>query len=121
MFTQFNIVIQALVWTTLAGLMYAVWLHMREPMGKYNLGLSFEVRNVTHLLQTLWMLLAISLIISLIVLTLPARVQSARTVDTPCSPTSAVIPDSTNADQSLNPACNPSVPDAAKVVPDSGK
>jgi hypothetical protein len=77
MITELNIVVQSLVWTTLAGLMYAVWLHSRESNGRYSFGLSIPVKNVTNLLQTLWMLLAIGLVITLILFSLPSRAQSA--------------------------------------------
>ncbi len=121
MFTEFNIVVQALVWTTLAGLMYAVWLHSRQSMGKYNLGLSIQVKSVTNLLQTLWMLLALSLIISLLVFSFQSRVQSARAADTSCVPAVSAGPYTANGDQPLNPVCDQPASDAVPASSDSSK
>ena len=73
MLTQLNAVIQALVWTTLAGMMYAIWLNKRESSGRINFGLPVQVTSVTSLLQTMWMLMALALTISLLILTIATR------------------------------------------------
>ncbi len=121
MFIQFNTVVQALVWTTLAGLMYAVWLHSREANGKYNLGLSIQVKSVTNLLQTLWMLLAISLIISLLLFSFQSRVQSANAADTNCVPAASAGVYSPNGDQSLNTVCDQPASNSVQTAADSSK
>ncbi len=68
MLTQLNAIIQALVWTTLAGLMYAVWLNQRESNGRISFDLPLQVRSVTNLLHTMWVLLALGLMITLLIL-----------------------------------------------------
>ncbi len=68
-----NAITQALVWTTVAGLMYAVWLNKRESNGSINFGLPFQVRGVTNLLHTMWVVFALGMIVSLIILTLATR------------------------------------------------
>ncbi len=121
MFTEFNTVVQALVWTTLAGLMYAVWLHSRESNGRYNFGLSIQVKSIANLLQTMWMLLALSLIISLLLFSFQSRVQSASASDTGCVPTASTGLYSASENQSPNTICDSSASDAPQVLPNSSK
>ncbi len=76
-----NTIVQALVWTTLAGLLYAVWLRT-ETTSKYKIDLSFYWQQVVEVLSWMWVLLAIGLVISLLVFAWPR-------------PTSAAAPSST--------------------------
>ncbi len=65
-----NEIVQALVWTTLAGLLYAVWLRS-ETTSRYKLDLSFYWQQVVEILSWLWVLLAIGLVISLLIFAWP--------------------------------------------------
>ncbi len=72
-----NTVIQALIWTTMAGLLYAVWLRSQTASSRYKFVLSFYWQQVVQVLQWMWMLLAIGLIISLLVFAWPKSSQAA--------------------------------------------
>ncbi len=85
MFTETNTIVQALVWTTLAGLLYAVWLHNRSSAEGLDFGLSQQVKSVTNLLRTFWMLLAISVLVSLILFSLPNLLQNVSAAEANCT------------------------------------
>ncbi len=71
-----NTIVQALVWTTLAGLLYAVWLRT-ETTSKYKIDLSFYWQQVVEVLSWMWVLLAIGLVISMLIFAWPGRTASA--------------------------------------------
>lgn len=71
-----NTIVQALVWTTLAGLLYAVWLRT-ETTAKYKIDLSFYWQQVVEVLQWLWVLLAIGLVISMVIFAWPRTTSAA--------------------------------------------
>ncbi len=76
MLAEMNVVVQALVWITLAGLLYMVWLYSQTTSGIDRLILSSYTQRVMQLLRTLWVLMAIGLIISLIVFAYPRSSQA---------------------------------------------
>ncbi len=87
-----NTIVQALVWTTLAGLLYAVWLRS-ETTAKYKIDLSFYWQQVVEVLQWLWVLLAIGLVISMVIFAWPRPTSAA----TP-PPAQACIPSPASLD-----------------------
>ncbi len=84
MISAMNMVVQALVWTTCAGLLYAVWLNSRAGSSAYRFNLTFYWDQTVNLLRTMWVLLAISLIISLLVFAWPKSGQAAPNAGNPC-------------------------------------
>ncbi len=71
-----NTIVQALVWTTLAGLLFAVWLRT-ETTSKYKIDLSFYWQQVVEVLSWMWVLLAIGLVISMLVFAWPRPTSAA--------------------------------------------
>ncbi len=81
-------VIQALAWITVVGLVYVAWLQTRPLASGFDFGLSHHAQQIVRTLQTLWVLLAFSLILTLLFFAYPlanqANASSARPV---CSET----------------------------------
>ncbi len=81
-----NTIVQALVWTTAAGLLYAIWLRT-ETTSKYKIDLSIYWQQVVEVLSWMWVLLAIGLVISMLICAGPGRTASAsQPATTECAP-----------------------------------
>ncbi len=102
MLSAMNTVVQALVWTTLAGLLYAVWLTGRTAGSPYSFSQYWD--QTVNLLRSLWMILAIGLIISLLVFALPKASQAAVNTPSPCVTASYATP-TRGADHVVNTRC----------------
>ncbi len=106
MLTEINVVVQALVWTTLAGMMYAVWLHIRADANGEPFDLSHHWQPVLRLLQALWVFLAIGLIISIFIAAIPGLFETAASASPTCAPSAAVLTVA-SVDNSTLLACGP--------------
>ncbi len=105
MLTEMNAAVQALVWTTLAGLLYAVWLHSLDTGQGPASSLSHQWRYVVRLLQTMWTLFAISVILILLLFTFPRLFDFARSAPPTCiqsAPSTLTLAD---GDSSTTLAC----------------
>ncbi len=121
MITGMNVIVQALVWTTLVGLMYAAWLSTGESKGKFNWGLSMQVRHVTNILHTMWVVAAFALTISVCVWFLLSQPQSARAADYNCGTAAVVASYDRLQPTRMNTVCDPPTHLEAQVLPDAFK
>ncbi len=78
-----NIIVQALVWTTIAGMLYAVWLKT-ETTARYKIDLSFYWQQVIEILSWMWVLLAIALVISMLIFAWPRPTAASMRSATEC-------------------------------------
>jgi len=103
MLSAMNTVVQALVWTTLAGLLYAVWLNGRTGTSPYSFSQYWG--QTVHLLRMLWLILAVGLILSLIIFGLPKGSEAAAvSTPSPCVAMNYATP-TRGADQEANTRC----------------
>ncbi len=107
MLNNINAIVQALVWTTLAGLMYATWLHSRATARGESFDLSHHWQPVLHQLQAMWALLALGLIISILVFSIPTLFDNARSAPSTCAPSTSSAPALTVDDSPTLLACAP--------------
>jgi hypothetical protein len=85
--TAMNALVQALVWTLLAALLYVAWLHSRAASsGQGGFGLSYHLWQVLGPLQSIWLALTVGLVVAIVVLVWPTVTASARQSDTACPP-----------------------------------
>ncbi len=75
MLTTINTMVQALVWTSMAGLFFLVWLNRNVGTGRMDFSLSSYSQRIIYLLQHMWMILAIALIVTLLLFAYPATRQ----------------------------------------------
>ena len=75
-------VIQALVWISAAGLLYLAWLQSHPASAGFDLAPSFHAQRVIGSLQVLWLLVAFSLMLSLLFVGYPIA-HRANTADRP--------------------------------------
>ncbi len=107
MLGEINVVVQALVWTTLAGMMYAVWLHARAAANGEPFDLSHHWQPILRLLQALWVFLAIGLIISILLTSLPDLYQAAASAPATCAPSNTVVLTGASVENAPLLACAP--------------
>lgn len=109
-----NTIVQALVWTTAAGLLYAIWLRS-QTTSRYKVDISFYWQQVVQVLQWLWVIMAIGLLISMLVFAWPkpTSAAAARPISTDCAASIAGSPYASpflGVSPSSSGLCNPSNP-----------
>ncbi len=71
MFSLVTNQVQALMWITAAALLFAVWLHTRATSSGTDFGLAYNWQYVTESLRIVWLVLGISLLVTVVWFALP--------------------------------------------------
>lgn len=85
-----NAFVQTLVWTTMAGFLYILWLDKQVTSPIHAFERSRHLRRVLNSLQTLWVIVSLSVIFSVLLVSLPPLAQAARPVAPLCSPATSL-------------------------------
>jgi len=120
-----NALVQSLVWATLAGFLYVLWINKHETSPMRVFEQTRHLRRVTTTLQTLWIVIGLGLILSVFLLSLPPLARAAGTATPPCATsTSSHATASPYAYRSLYALCSPTTAAPFETYParqDSGK
>lgn len=84
-----NALVQTLVWTTLAGFLYILWLNKQTTSPIHAFEQARHLRRVLSSLQTLWIVVGLSSMASVLLVSLPALPQAASAVTLRCPPTTS--------------------------------
>lgn len=88
-FRAMNALVQTLVWTTIAGFLYILWLNKQTTSPIHAFERARHLRRVLSSLQTLWIVVGLSSMASLLLVSLPTLDQAAGAVTLQCPPTTS--------------------------------